>query len=621
MERPYQYAALAPRHIRLLKVTQDPDIRRIQFEFIPVSLDDLPCAYTAVSYLWGSAAKTRRVWQGDEYVEVTASAMAILESMASRTDPSYVWMAAETADQDIEPERAAFAAGPPYIWIDALCIDQENMVERAAQVRLMRDVFASATKVLAWLQYLPEYAGVLDFVAAVSGVMFDLEEQKQPLNLQTLDAHPVTRDMASWDRLANLLRNPWFTRIWVIQEVVIPKNVELKCGPDAMPWTILADLLMLLRQDNLLLLVTEVEDGQVMSSPPGIQSLFRTWAIRTLFHNAVPCTLASLLIDFWSCGASDGRDKLFALIGLATDADDPAFEPDYTISQNAVFERLTARLLTRDTGSTLMLHAAGTGFSDRDENLPTWVADWAAPFRNAVLADSNGRVYTAGGNTEGACDIIHDPEKHTLELSGHIIDSIQWLAETTPPAAWYDTREGLRDFMADQLARIEQVRAQYPENRYPGSSNDFYPAVLSHLLIADVVVPSGEVPSDCVDHFEAYISRADWACRVTAQEWDAYNNYETHQEDGKVAAASRYITDMSVARSRRLFVTEKRYAGMGFSGVEVGDQICVFRGFSTPFILRRGDNGAYRLVGECYVYGLMDGEGLDMSPEERITLI
>jgi len=58
--------------------------------------------------------------------------------------------------------------------------------------------------------------------------------------------------------------------------------------------------------------------------------------------------------------------------------------------------------------------------------------------------------------------------------------------------------------------------------------------------------------------------------------------------------------------------------GMGPKSVQEGDEVWVIMGAKVPFVLRPVDGGKapkrYRLIGEAFVLGYMDGEVLE---EER----
>jgi hypothetical protein len=63
-ETAFRYSPLThPRQIRLLRASVDLNVAdRIQCEFRVVSLDDLPCQYTAMSYCWGPPTMSYKVW-------------------------------------------------------------------------------------------------------------------------------------------------------------------------------------------------------------------------------------------------------------------------------------------------------------------------------------------------------------------------------------------------------------------------------------------------------------------------------------------------------------------------------------------------------------------------------
>ena len=80
---------------------------------------------------------------------------------------------------------------------------------------------------------------------------------------------------------------------------------------------------------------------------------------------------------------------------------------------------------------------------------------------------------------------------------------------------------------------------------------------------------------------------------------------------------------------RVIFGTTEGLLGWGPPGLHVGDLICAVIGISTLFAIRpfrdsvidASDPDPYHLVGECYVQGLMNGEGLRKEPREWCTLV
>ena len=83
--------------------------------------------------------------------------------------------------------------------------------------------------------------------------------------------------------------------------------------------------------------------------------------------------------------------------------------------------------------------------------------------------------------------------------------------------------------------------------------------------------------------------------------------------------------------SKCLFVTTSGYLGLGTCHLRPGDQIVIFDGDTTPFILREEldhdmATGRYQIVGDCYLYGWMYGDyfghcimddGIDVTPDRK----
>lgn len=62
---------------------------------------------------------------------------------------------------------------------------------------------------------------------------------------------------------------------------------------------------------------------------------------------------------------------------------------------------------------------------------------------------------------------------------------------------------------------------------------------------------------------------------------------------------------------------------MGMCPVEsaAGDRIIVWLGAKMPYFIRKVDDDVFALVGECYIFGAMDGEAMrDASAVEMFSL-
>jgi hypothetical protein len=62
----------------------------------------------------------------------------------------------------------------------------------------------------------------------------------------------------------------------------------------------------------------------------------------------------------------------------------------------------------------------------------------------------------------------------------------------------------------------------------------------------------------------------------------------------------------------RFVVTTRGYVGIVPNLAKIGDIVAVMKGGCVPLLLQRSATrpGALRLVGECYIHGVMNGQGI-----------
>jgi len=69
----------------------------------------------------------------------------------------------------------------------------------------------------------------------------------------------------------------------------------------------------------------------------------------------------------------------------------------------------------------------------------------------------------------------------------------------------------------------------------------------------------------------------------------------------------QYRIALNFQHSRRSFVGKQGYLGLVPQDAKEGDLVVVLFGAVQPFVLR-SEGGRYKLIGEAFVYGIMDGE-------------
>jgi hypothetical protein len=86
-----------------------------------------------------------------------------------------------------------------------------------------------------------------------------------------------------------------------------------------------------------------------------------------------------------------------------------------------------------------------------------------------------------------------------------------------------------------------------------------------------------------------------------------------HRQSYRQTFISRFH-DTVFKMGKRLLVSERGLFGMTPPRARSGDAICILFGCSVPVVLREYEGrNTYRLIGECYVDGFMNGETLSLQ--------
>lgn len=292
----------------------------IQCELFHAWLDDTDTfiEYEALSYTWGDELETWDIEVNGKHLPVTTNLALALKHL-------------RYPDQD------------RILWIDAICIEQSNTKERGHQVEQMSLIYQRADRVLIWLGIATiETDFVLDSIRdlekesrrhackgwqAADERWQDLWSRNQPL-LQADGNHRLRQR----EGLNILLRRPWFRRVWILQEVANARAARVICGHRSVSERMFA------LAPALLDIMPDPHCQAVLDIFPGRRRADSWWAQSR--------SLKTLLSKFKDCQASDMRDKLYALLGIATDTSGvEIMESDYGKTLDVVIQDALAFML------------------------------------------------------------------------------------------------------------------------------------------------------------------------------------------------------------------------------------------------------------------------------------
>ncbi|KAE9369753.1 HET-domain-containing protein [Stipitochalara longipes BDJ] len=129
------------------------------------------------------------------------------------------------------------------LWADGLCINQADNKEKGIQVALMPQIYTYAGKVLVYLGMEADGSELLpELLERLGRVNPDLIQQQGVSREEFLSNALPPPDSGVWKALVAFLCRPWFLRVWIIQEVVLARDIRFFCGDWELRWGSLADL-------------------------------------------------------------------------------------------------------------------------------------------------------------------------------------------------------------------------------------------------------------------------------------------------------------------------------------------------------------------------------------------
>ncbi|KAF2127243.1 HET-domain-containing protein [Dothidotthia symphoricarpi CBS 119687] len=575
----------------------------IECELDTCSLDDRP-TYTALSYVWGDATKTRPVLVNGHVVHVTTNLADALFQL--RED------------------------GVEVVWADALSINQNNDNEKNHQVQKMKTIYQMANYVIAWLGVESDTSkrGMLKLceVAVLASSLnirhiYDppnggMDGKQYDDNIRTAAEVLCECDTLKEEDIGSILSvmaMPFWSRLWIIQELCLAPFVTIACGSSRVSGAeVHAALAMLTwaswfsyrcsrKSTNTIARLRDLYHPFVLerwTRPPAIDLAVKVQKsgpnLDLGFVFGTTCNGTTLF-------ASDPLDRVYALLGLVGDEDRNAITVDYTNSCGSLYAQVT-RLLLSQWGTAFFLYCGSACQHRTQRYLPSWCLDWTFTGHRAEYLIKIAVLTRPVPDSPSDFEFITDDR---VAVRGARFGRV---AGVVPYSG------GLEDLqnVIFSIGELYEQILEYETENLSISEHTASKEIIKVLIYGKAMVTSDLIHwTASLGVFEDYIQSQQSNLQNRTNSIDTHESGHGQKRNMDFDAGAQFKQNVEQifwnTKPRNLFVTENGYIGSGSVCTQAGDVVYAFKGSRLPFILRAGEDektkGGWELVGAAYVNG------------------
>ncbi|KAK3648870.1 hypothetical protein LTR56_007310 [Elasticomyces elasticus] len=603
------------REIRLLQIAGGRPSAPIEVTLHTVSLDDAP-EFAYLSYTWGFEDHKETIRCDGGRLEVLPKLFRILRNLRDSKNLSV-----------------------KLFWIDVICINQLDMEEKGVQVELMHDITRRARLTIGWpdidiSQSTATYLGDVSSCghglrpAHITDGVLGLLQNSTVITTESLahyeaayqvvlakmsaptTAKPKRRcwgpsklfgklsgsttarvsspsnehDMLA--ELCHLVDSDYFSRMWILPDIVLSSRLLLRCGSVDLEWNVLSNAL-----EAMIMYGTQVKLKAALAENLLVANLMR-YRYR---HNQLSFSESLLGVQSCTFAATNLSDRIYALYPFQGSDEIQLPQVDYSLDTQQLYQRISGVL--GDTFNAPIFLALSCPPGRRHEyetQAVSWVPQYDIRSQRMLLAHPNCHFLASKATYSNLVD-----DSPWLRCQGCIVDEIGAVKSYLPPRRicdqydvagdnlfeffrWYQFASG--EQKAPTATSSDEVLLRFAETIQARGSNHVWERAVS-TTSSDTV--------RCVRAFLQYLM----------------------DPDVLVTNEIRLFSAACLPSHDRCFgKTIKGRFCLLPPGVGKGDLVCLIRGSKVPVLLRKSEEN-YTNAGECYVHGIMHGE-IDGIEEE-----
>jgi hypothetical protein len=541
--------------IRLLEILPAVDSdTMIRCRLFDAELSDAP-PYAALSYAWGASHdRAAIVIEGHAFL-IVESQLILLRSMRSRSE-------------DLNPA----------IWLDALCIDQQNFEEKSAQVSIMGDIFAQAREVVVGLSDGDESddrgVHLLADLASSTSSLTRSDRTEEAVNLAKEAVLRIDRS-GGWEDILRIFQNAWWTRRWMIQEIVLGIKAVVLFGSMSFNFNIVEQVMLVEDFIKGVLRESKSPSFAAIERNPGWHAAKQMMYTRLEYRRNRQLTLPMLLWRFRNNVSTDARDMIYALLSLCKlqNSSHGCPQVDYSSSVDEVFLNTSRWIL--QTYKTLDLLSIRSAFRDIHNSpgsswfLPLHVKPlWRQPLNPGAFAGVDSfKIYSAAGAEIES--ILLQPERVSmLTICGMAFDTVAKVLG--PTCRDMSSKETFIDFFKE-IGLVQSSRIVRDDNQKTVE------AKWRTLLANQWPLGTKLSTSTCQ------------GVKIPPQ---------TEKEEKALLEIIDIQYHLPQLKGRRIIVTAGGCLGLALEEAKMGDDIVVMPGGALPYVLRSTFNDERQFLGE-----------------------
>ncbi|KAF8859539.1 hypothetical protein BDZ45DRAFT_650039 [Acephala macrosclerotiorum] len=545
---------------------------------------------------------------------------------------SYVW-GTDAATETISQSR------PISIWADAICIDQDSVEERNHQVNLMRLIFTRCEYTFSWLGEADENSDLaMDCIAKIASSPAD--ELSTESFIWNLTQESPFYEADPWVAIHQLFRRDFWYRVWIFQELVLPKDLIVGCGSRSLPWSKFEELENLRGCDDLLArdgflireaithLDTDIQDKIVAVCRILLTVLPNIGFLRENDRRPHSYDIEEMLHYSRHLQATDPRDKIYGFLALTTNHN---IQPDYSKTTQQVYTEV-ARSILPHYPNLLAYSGISTRKNATSPSIASsWVPDWDWITRSAATVATTWKGLDLNSTYPGdyfglrKFEFKHFPDVEVLRFRGqicHMVVNPTFYTKCLDPK---NLAVAIRNMYGRSYPQWnDNNRPQEPISKLVA----LYRTFIQHGMTRGISEEHSELAAGfCYsislrigssNDTETSIAKISLAILLQLFEKEFGEQPEAFSHSERYSDG--YLAEEKASLHQRVFFeTTAGHFGLGPPDVKDGDIICKIYGCRWPCVIRKVDSH-YVLVGACWVLGFMDDQGLDKSHSEMIEI-